>query len=187
MRLAGSYSHRYGAEAVTGRFRYLFEEVKTIIDTVPARSLRSASVNKRPRANRALYSPRVIDRHIQAAFRVTSGWRCVQREYASPADHRRDLSSDALRPLREMGYVKERLGVHASFLTPFAAVCSVCAHMTIFNKLGHIDCGIEIVPVKAFAEDMSSGVSYFEQFVWDLETRGTADIDIPVLVLGIDE
>ena len=42
------------------------------------------------------------------------------------------------------------------------------------------------MPVKAFAQDMSSGVSYFEQFVWDLETRGVSNIDIPVMILGID-
>jgi hypothetical protein len=65
-------------------------------------------------------------------------------------------------------------------------VHNVCAKMTIFKKLGHIDCGIEIVPVKALVEEMSSGVSYFEQFVWDLETRGVANIDIPVLILGVD-
>jgi len=61
-----------------------------------------------------------------------------------------------------------------------------CAKMTIFAKMGVIDCGIEIVPVKAFAEEMSTGVSYFEQFVWDLEHRGVSDIDIPVLIFGID-
>ena len=27
---------------------------------------------------------------------------------------------------------------------------------------------------------------YFEQFIWDLEKRGIADIDIPVLIIGID-
>ena len=63
---------------------------------------------------------------------------------------------------------------------------NVCAKMTIFAKLGVIDCGVEIVPVKAFAEEMSTGVSYFEQFVWDLEHRGVSDIDIPVLIFGID-
>jgi len=51
--------------------------------------------------------------------------------------------------------------------------------------MGFIDVGIEIVPVKELAEDMSSGVSYFEQFVWDLEQRGVSDIDIPVLILGV--
>lgn len=45
--------------------------------------------------------------------------------------------------------------------------------------------GIEIVPIKDFADNMSTGVSYFEQFVWDLEHRGVSDIDIPVLILGI--
>ncbi len=65
-------------------------------------------------------------------------------------------------------------------------VYNVAAKMTIFRNLGYIDCGIEMVPVRSFALEMSSGVSYFEQFVWDLESRGVADIDIPVLILGID-
>src|SRR5438477_12703642 len=38
---------------------------------------------------------------------------------------------------------------------------------------------------RSSAEEMSTGVSYFEQFLWDLESRGVADIDIPVLILGI--
>lgn len=41
------------------------------------------------------------------------------------------------------------------------------------------------MPVKEFADEMSTGVSYFEQFVWDLQHRGEADIDVPVLILGI--
>lgn len=64
-------------------------------------------------------------------------------------------------------------------------VYNVCAKMTIFHNMGLIDVGLEIVPVKALAEDMSSGVSHFEQFVWDLEQRGVSDIDIPVLILGV--
>ena len=39
----------------------------------------------------------------------------------------------------------------------------------------------------AFADEMSTGVSYYEQFLWDLEALGVADIDIPVLILGIDD
>lgn len=51
--------------------------------------------------------------------------------------------------------------------------------------MGFINAGVEIVPVKEFADEMSTGVSYFEQFVWDLEQRGVSDIDIPVLIYGI--
>jgi hypothetical protein len=59
--------------------------------------------------------------------------------------------------------------------------------MTIFQNLKVINVGIEIFPVKSFADEMSTGVSYFEQFVWDLESRGVSNIDIPVLILGVAE
>lgn len=65
-------------------------------------------------------------------------------------------------------------------------VYNVCAKMIIFNKMGFIDSGIEIVPMKQFADDMSTGVSYFEQIAWDLDHRGASDIDIPVLIVCID-
>ena len=58
--------------------------------------------------------------------------------------------------------------------------------VTIFRNLGIIDAGIEIVPVKNLANQMSTGVSYFEQFAWDLSKRGVSEIDTPVLILGID-
>ena len=88
-------------------------------------------------------------------------------------------------PFRDMDFLKNGLGVEVQFGKYAFMVYNVCAKMTIFHKLGFIDSGIEVVPLKQFADDMSTGVSYFEQIVWDLEQRGEADIDIPVLVLGI--
>ncbi len=63
---------------------------------------------------------------------------------------------------REMDFIKRKLGLEIQFGKYAFMVYNVCAKMTIFKNLGHIDCGVEIVPVKAFADDMSSGVSYFE-------------------------
>ena len=57
--------------------------------------------------------------------------------------------------------------------------------MTIFHNHNIIDAGIEIVSTKNMANQMSSGVSYFEQIKLDLENRGVADIDILVVVMGI--
>ena len=62
---------------------------------------------------------------------------------------------------------------------------TVCAKMTIFKNRGFINSGVEIVPVKEFADQMSTGVSYFEQFAWDLQERGISNLDIPVLILGV--
>lgn len=84
-----------------------------------------------------------------------------------------------------MDFVKNRLGVEIQFGKYAFMVYNVAAKMTIFHNRDIIDAGVEIVPIKEFADGMSTGVSYFEQFVWDLEQRGVADIDIPVLILGI--
>jgi hypothetical protein len=85
-----------------------------------------------------------------------------------------------------MDFVKRKLGIEVQLGKYSFMVYNVAAKMTIFKNLGYIDTGIEIVPVKALADEMSSGVSYFEQLVWDLENRGEADIDIPVMIIGID-
>ena len=65
-------------------------------------------------------------------------------------------------------------------------VYNVSAKMTIFAKQGIIDSGVEIVAMRGMTKEMSTGISYFEQMKTDLELRGEADIDIPVLVLGVD-
>ena len=46
---------------------------------------------------------------------------------------------------------------------------------------------ILVTPIEDFANQMSAGLSCFEQFVWDLEQRGVSNIDIPVLIMGIAE
>lgn len=85
-----------------------------------------------------------------------------------------------------MDFVKDALGVEVQFGKYAFMVHNVCSKMTIFKNLGVIQAGIEAFPIKALANSRSSGGSYFEQFVWDLvETRGVADIEIPVLIPAI--
>ncbi len=135
-----------------------------------------------------LYSPAALN----AAFKrqlYSKNWRSVRvkcdypTKFYLPGYRPKGLHGGAF---REMDFIKEKLGVEVQFGKYSFMVYNVAAKMTIFRNLGHIDAGIEVVPVKALVESMSSGVSYFEQFVWDLEARGTSNIDIPVLILGID-
>jgi hypothetical protein len=134
-----------------------------------------------------LYSPKALNKDFKTAFHAL-GWRTVRVKCQYDRQHY-VRGSPAAKPIdgafREMDFVKDKLGVEVQFGKYSFMVYNVCAKMTIFHNLGYVDTGIEIVPVKELADDMSSGVSYFEQFVWDLEQRGVSDIDIPVLVLGI--
>ncbi len=134
-----------------------------------------------------LYSPVSLNSAFKAEF-LKAKWKSVR----VPCDYPTEYYVEGYKPdpgnkgaFREMDFVKEKLGVEVQFGKYAFMVYNVCAKMIVFHKLSHIDTGIEIVPVKALANDMSTGVSYFEQFVWDLQKRGTSNIDIPVLILGI--
>lgn len=124
----------------------------------------------------------------------SSGWQEVRVECSSFAPDfvvsatptgRHLVSKPKPEGYRVLDFVRDRVAVEVGFDSSHPRVYSGCAKMTIFHKLGFIDAGIEVVPLKTFADHMSTGVSFFEQIVWDLEHRGGADIDIPVLVLGI--
>lgn len=189
MRIAGTYSFNHGTEAVSEHYPELLAEVKRAIIQVDSSVLKTKESVEKTMMGQMLFSPRAINKAFKAAFAAFTGWKPIRVPCAYPTTHYHDdYKPRALNPgaFREMDFVKGKLGIEVQFGKYAFMVYNVCAKMTIFHNLGHIDHGIEIVPVKAFADEMSSGVSYFEQFVWDLEARGVSNIDIPVMILGID-
>jgi len=187
MRIAGMYSFNNGEKVIRRDYPHLLQEVEHIIRIVDTTKRKTKESREKTMPGKMLYSPVELNEDFKKAF-LALGWRTVRvkcqyaTEYYLPG-----YPAPTIRgaPFREMDFVKEKLGIEVQFGKYAFMVYNVCAKMTIFNKLGYIDAGIEIVPVKDFADEMSSGVSYFEQFVWDLEHRGVSDIDIPVLILGI--
>ncbi len=61
----------------------------------------------------------------------------------------------------------------------------IFSKMVIFNRLGYINCGVEIVPSSELVKQMSTGVSSFDQLLVDFENRGESNIDIPVFVISL--
>ncbi len=188
MRIAGIYSFKGGKEQVTKLYPDLLPEVNQAISAVDASLYKTKTSDEVTMMGRMLYSPRALNKAFKSAF-FAMGWQCVRVPCTYPTTHYLDdyeIRSKNRGAFREMDFVKKKLGIEVQFGKYAFMVYNVCAKMTIFHRLGHIDTGIEIVPVKAFADEMSTGVSYFEQFLWDLESRGVADIDIPVMIIGID-
>jgi hypothetical protein len=189
VKIAGVYSFNHGKEEVTKLYPDLLTEVNESIKSIDASQHKTKVSEEKTMRGQMLFSPASLNLAFKAAFARYDGWHSVRVScdyplgYYSAGYEARKLNRGAF---REMDFVKNRLGIEIQFGKYSFMVYNVCAKMTIFHNLGHIDHGIEIVPVKSFADEMSSGVSYFEQFVWDLEARGVANIDIPVLILGID-
>ncbi len=187
MIIAAKYSFNDG-DAIQKIRPHLIKEVEDIIVSVDASQCKTKKSKEITMPGKMLYSPRDLNSVFAEGF-VSKGWekkrvKCnYSTNYYLPGHTPKPMRQSAY---QEMDFLKERLGIEVQFGKYAFMVYNVCAKMTIFHNLGYIDAGIEIVPVKSFADEMSTGVSYFEQFVWDLQTRGVADIDIPVLIYGID-
>ena len=188
MIIAARYSFNGGLEEVAKRYPNLLIEIEAAISSVNAEEHRIKESKEKTMMGQMLYSPVSLNSAIKKHL-FAIGWqnRRVECRYSTEyytENYKNTVTENV--GFREMDFIKEKLGVEIQFGKYSFMVYNVAAKMTIFRNLGHIDVGIEVVPVKQFALQMSSGVSYFEQFTWDLEQRGISNIDVPVLILGID-
>lgn len=191
MKIVAKYDFNGGRAAVQNKYAAEFAQIEAAINAIDSTLYKTKESTEKTMMGRMLFSPVEINKAFKRELAKT-GWsnhkvNCdyVYGEYLegyTPA------KKNGMKPFRDMDFVKQgvKLGIEVQFGKYAFMVYNVCAKMTIFSNMGLIDTGIEIVPVKNFAEEMSTGVSYFEQFAWDLEHRGTSNIDIPVLILGID-
>jgi len=174
MIIAGEFSFNGGKDYVQKKYASLLQEVIDIISIVDARDHRTKRSREKTMSGTMLYSPRSLNGAFKDEFSKRNWQRIrVKCEYSTEY-YTKDYTPRLLRggAFREMDFLKGKLGVEVQFGKYAFMVYNVCAKMTIFNKMGYIHAGIEIVPIKQFADEMSTGVSYFQQFVWDLEKRG---------------
>ncbi len=188
MIIGGIYSFNNGRSIIEKQYPNELAEIIEVIQTVDSILHKTKISAEKTMPGKLLFKPSSLNKSFKKRF-GERGWASNTRllcdystnfytsEYSPPS-----VPQNAY---REMDFIKNRLGVEVQFGKYAFMVYNVCAKMTIFHNEGLIDVGVEIVPLKELAAEMSTGVSYFEQFVWDLEHRGVADIDIPVLILGI--
>jgi len=186
MKIVGVYSFNQGKEVVEKVYPDLLAEIKEILASVDASEYKVKKSKEKTMKGRLLYSPVKLNEAFKAKF-AKKNWKSVRVPCEYPTNCYIDgyTNKETRGAFREMDFIKRDLGVELQFGKYAFMVYNVCAKMTIFKNLKYIKCGVEIVPVKELAESMSTGVSYFEQFVWDLEHRGVSNIDIPVLIYGI--
>jgi hypothetical protein len=187
MIIAGIYSFKGGKEVLESQYTNELQEIKQIIAAVDSTLHKTKVSKEKTMPGRVLYKPGSLNKAFKKEFESRSWLKhkvfCDYQVEYYESSYKPSASSKGA--FREIDFVKNRVGVEVQFGKYAFMVYNVCAKMTIFHKMNVIDVGVEIVPLKEFANEMSTGVSYFEQFVWDLQHRGIADIDIPVLILGI--
>ena len=187
MTILGNYSFAGGEDFISSKYPELYKEIENAIASVDASKCLTKESKEKTMLGKILYSPVCLNEEF-AKYLFPRGWKHVKEQCDYSTQYYVNGYKPEERkvyPYRDMDFVKEKLGVEVQFCKYAFMVYNVCAKMTIFRNLGHIDAGVEIVPIKELAEQMSTGDSYFEQFVCDLEQRGLANIDVPALIVGI--
>jgi hypothetical protein len=187
MEIVGIYSFNNGQNYLLDNHQTEWSDIQEVVQSVDSEKYKTKVSEEKTKNYKMLYSPRKFNKAYKNEF-SRLGWKPKK----VPCDYKQEFYINGYQPppikgqpSREMDFLKNRVGVEVQFGKYAFMVYNVAAKMTIFSNLGFIEVGVEIVPVKELQQEMSPGVSDFEQFVWDLEQRGVSNIDIPVLVLGI--
>ncbi|MBS7838029.1 BglII/BstYI family type II restriction endonuclease [Wohlfahrtiimonas chitiniclastica] len=190
MKIVATFDFNGGQNIVETMYASELAELEQAIQNIDATLYQTKESKEKTMMGKMLYSPVEINKAFRDEL-YPNGWinhkePCDYSSFGTYLPGYIAPSRGINNAYRDMDFVKNRLGVEVQFGKYAFMVYNVCAKMTIFKNFGIINAGIEIVPVKNLAEQMSTGVSYFEQFAWDLSKRGVSNIDTPVLILGID-
>jgi hypothetical protein len=180
--ITGLYSHKNGEEILQKEHPTILQEIRTVISAINAESCRL----KEPQKNEVKRAARVSVTHFYSPIHLNALFDWYLHELGWLIKPRIKTKDKTRAGFREMDALKERVGLEIqmgkySFLT-----YDIVAKMVIFKNLGLIEYGIEICPMASMLPHMSSGIGAYEQVIWDLKCRGIADIDIPVVVLGVE-
>ena len=193
MYIAATYLFNDPNDYIEKTYPDLLKEVAHVIESIDAEACKTKKGKEKTNKGKLLYSPKKLNKafkkHLTDWDWAPYKLRCqypvdlyTERYHQVHKDHNPKFRSAT----REIDFVKGKLGMEVQFGKYAFMAYDILGKMVILHKQGVINAGIELVPVRAMTGQMSTGVSYFEQIVWDLQHRGPSDLDIPVLILGID-
>jgi hypothetical protein len=190
-----------GLEYLKVHKRKLLAEIEAVIKGADASVCRT-KVSKEVRTkDKLLYSPIAMNAAMRNGFKqrgwhesrtsywVTSDGKLIRKTMQmKPAQQKEEIEAVGLKPIfswNQTDFVKDRIAVEVQFgKYAFVAYDLFVKHMAFF--VGDIiDVGIEILPVKALQQHMSSGVAYYEGELYNLIREGRGVRAVPLVLFGV--
>ncbi len=141
MTIGGVYSFKDGQRHLDTKYPHLIQEIRQIVEAIPAADHQTKVSREKTMLGRMLFDPRALNKTFKRQFNER-GWKPIRVvcEYSNDF-YVQGYTGSRPSPgaFREMDFVKERLGVEVQFGKYAFMVYNVCAKMTIFRKLLHIE------------------------------------------------
>ena len=201
MRIAKVYSHLNGHEWLLLRRPGFWEEIEATIKSINAAKHRTKVSKEKGMAGNLLFSPKSINAHVATRLR-RQGWQESRVSYwvtdeekliratldEEPAEQKRKIAEAGCKPIRSFNqtdFVKDRVAIEVQLgKYSFIAYDLFVKHLAFYVG-DKIDCGIEILPMKSFQAEMSSGPGYYEGALYDLVRQGRGVPAVPLVLVGI--
>jgi hypothetical protein len=179
MKIVHEYSHLGGAEILKVHYPHIEKEIYSAIESVRARRLKTSK--EKTKMGRELYAPIDMNNQFKHLFR-DAGFHELKDTYTIHVPN-----SDITIPgaYKQIDFVKEKILVEVQF-GKYAFMFYDMAKFQYFFNENKADVGIEIVPSHVLSRDMSSGVSYGEHLIYDIERLKRHFPAVPVKVILIE-
>lgn len=183
MKVVYTYSHLGGSEILATRFpeteRDILEVIGGLTD-VP----RAKISNEKNRMGRALYSPKWMNKEFTRRFR-DKGFKELRDYYTITNPNSPTQIKGAY---KQVDFTRDKILVEVQF-GKYAFMFYDMAKFQYFFNENKAEVGVEIVPCNALKRHMSSGVSFGEQLVYDIERlrRTFPAVPVKVMLINVDD
>ncbi len=180
MRKVYEYSHLGGAEILKVRYPAIEREIDEVIAAV-AGDFRTKISREKTMPGRKLLSPRQLNVAFKAGL-VARGFHEMRDTYTITLPR---YDTQIPGAFKQVDYVKDTVLVEVQF-GKYAFMFYDMAKFQYFFNESKADVGVEIVPCHAMHRQMSTGVSFGEQLIYDIERLKRHFPAVPVKVILID-
>lgn len=180
MKITYEYSHLGGREILRVRFPEILKEIYEVIAEV--RAVRAKVSREKTKKGKLLYAPSEMNAAFKSAFH-RRGFYQLKDSYdiVLPGEQQPAVRG----AYKQVDFAKEKVLVEVQF-GKYAFMFYDMAKFQYFFNENKAEVGIEIVPAHALHSEMSSGVAYGEQLIYDIERLKRHFPAVPVHVILID-
>ncbi len=180
MKKVYEYSHLGGSQILKVDYPEINKQIDEVIKEISGLKKTKVSKEKTMRGE-MLYAPKEINEEFRKSFRAR-GFKELRDTYTIKLPKYKEEIKGAF---KQVDFVKDRVLVEVQF-GKYAFMFYDMAKFQYFFNENKADVGIEIVPCHAMHKSMSTGVSYGEQLVYDIERLKRHFPAVPVKVILID-
>ncbi len=180
MKVVYEYSHLGGSEILKVRYPEIENEIYNVIDEITAKKVKVSK--EKTMTGKLLYSPKVMNDDFKISFN-SRGFYEIRDRYDIEIPHS-DIKITGV--YKQVDFVKEKVLVEVQFGKYAFMFYDMAKFQYYFNE-NKADVGVEIVPCYGLHSQMSTGVSYGEQLVYDIERLRRNFPSVPVKIILVDE